>query len=258
MILGQSLSDDAVLTFSSQVDTLPAAAVQRVQPRDLWRSFDNADQWLVFDLGTTTTFNAVAALYHNGDSTFAKWRVRTAATEIGLTTSPSHDSGVLSMFRGGLLYDRYSRLHSVHTWAGSSLRWCRVDFTGLSALTALDLGRLMICNAVTDSPQFGVSVTSEHDVEPTVTSGGLWQRSARKSRTMNFSFQGLPDDNAWVQHGPFEPNLDKPLVASITERHTGERDVDWTIYGFVSNISTTYLYENINMKTYSIQEMERP
>lgn len=257
MILGKSRSDDAVLTFSSERETLPASSVQRPQPREIWRSFDNSDQHLIFDFGVSGTLNCAAVLYHNGDAS-AQWRIRVAATEGLLISSPDYDSGLLNMRRGSTLTDRYERFHSVHPFTVADRRWARIDFTSLSGMTTLDVGRVMFMDAMTNSAAYGFTYSVGQDVEPIATVGALWTRSGRKFRTVQFSYPVLSDDDAWRRQGVFEEDIHNPVLMSITENHTGEREVDWTFYGYLSDVTNNYVYRNINQRTYTMNEIERP
>lgn len=261
MIFLRSLSDDATLTYSSQVETLPAAAVQRTQPRDLWRSTDNANQFLIFDFGVSTFFDSAAVLYHNATGTGNElWRVRTSLTDPNVTTSLVYDSSTMQMIDSTRPYERFTRMHSVHEWSASlnDARYCRIDFTSLSNLTQFDVGRVMIGAGVLDSPSYGFQITSAPASIPVPTRSGLWRRADRKFRTMSFNYPALTDEQAWVYHGELENASSTPLCASITEQHTNTRTTDWTIYGYLAETTTQYLFPNINVKNYVIEEMERP
>jgi hypothetical protein len=256
MIFGRSVSDSAVLTASSEIESLPAAAVQRREPRDIWRSTDNANQNLIFDLGAATAFSAVAVLYHNAD-TSALWRVRTATTQINLTASPTYDSGTMSM-ASGTQAQRFGRGHSVKEGVTGNVRWVRLDFTTLSGITTLDVGRVMIIDNFADSPSYEWSMSMVHDAEPIATVSSLFGRTGRKYRTLTWSYPPIVDASAYASLGEIDENMDEPVCAAITEASPDDRATDWTVYGYLEESTSNYLYTNQNLRTFTVIEAERP
>jgi hypothetical protein len=255
MILGQSISDAATLTASSEIGTLPGAAVQRVQPRDIWRSTSNADQNLVLDLGAVSNFNFVAVLYHNADAS-ALWRIRTADTEAGLTSAPDYDSSTMSMRSSGD-EDRYGRFHSIKSTSAQSNRWVRLDFTTLSGMSTLDVGRVIVANGLDKAPAYGWNYNVTEETEPIATAGGLWARAGRKYRSISWSYPALTDAQAFETAGEIDNNLRAPVVVSIIETDAS-RQTDWTFYGYLQNITSQYVLAGFNLRTYNLIEMERP
>jgi hypothetical protein len=234
---------------------LPAAAVQRTQPRDIWRSTSNADQNLIFDLSTATAFNFVAVLYHNADAS-ALWRIRSANTLINLTASPSYDSSTMSMRNAGD-DDRFSRFHSVQNTGSQSNRYVRLDFTTLSGMTTLDVGRVIIANGLDKAPAFGWSYSVAEDSEPLPTAGGMWRRAGRKSRRISWEYPALTDAQAFQTAGELDNLLSTPVVASVIETDSN-RDTDWTVYGYLEELSSQYVLSGFHLRSYTLTEMERP
>jgi hypothetical protein len=256
MIFGKSISDAATLLASSEVQSLPGIAVQRREPRDIWRSTDNANQNLIFDLGSASAFSAVAVLYHNAD-TSALWRVRTATTKINLTASPTYDSGTMSMV-SGTQAQRFGRGHSVKEGITGNVQWLRIDFTVLSGITTLDVGRVMIIDNFADSPSYQWTMSIVHEAEPIATVAGLFGRTGRKYRTLSWSYPPLIDASAYASLGEIDDNMNEPVCAAITEAAPDDRATDWTVYGYLEESTVNYLYTNQNSRTFTVIEVERP
>jgi hypothetical protein len=263
MIIGKSISDSATLSVSSQIGTLPGVAVQRVQPRDIWRSYDNADQNIVFDLSTITNFNCVAVLYHNGDTT-AMWRIRTADTEPNLTASPTYDSATSSPLAADIPMrqtgedDRYARFHSVKNIGSQSNRWVRIDFQSLSGMLRLDVGRVMICDALVLAPSFNWQLLPTEDAIVIPTVSGMWTSKGRRRREISWTYPGMTDAQGYADSGEIDQIAhSEPVVASVIETDAN-RQTDFTFYGVISGVSAIYQIGDAIRKQYQLSELERP
>lgn len=256
MKLGISLSDSATLTASSELSRLPAIAIQRTQPRDIWRSYDNTDQNLVFDFGSVTSFNFVAVLYHNVDEN-GLWRIRSADTEANLTAAPTYDSSTMAMRNSGD-DGRFDRFHCVKDTGAQSNRWVRLDFTTLTGVSNLNVGRVMICNALDLAPAYDWQIIPLEDalVIPTISS--LWINKGRRRRELSWTYPGMTDTQAFATSGDIDQIAFSTGIVAAVDEAQAARATDWTLYGTISNVSNIYHFANINRKQYQLIEYERP
>jgi hypothetical protein len=265
MRIAKSLSDSATLDQSSEQSSLPAVAVQRVQPRDIWRSYDNSDQWLTFNLGSQQSFDFVAVLYHNCDQN-CLWRIRTANTEANLTASPTYDSTAsvaspqvadIAMRNAGET-DTYARFHAIKDIGSQTNQWVRLDFETLTGITELEIGRVMICSTLQQAPAYNWQLVPQQDAFVIPTVSGLWTHAGRKYRTVSWSYPALTDVQAFRDAGVLDAvGHSLPLVACVDEADS-DRQTDYTFYGVIENVSNTYLLADANLKQYTFREFERP
>lgn len=256
MILGKSISDTATIAASSQNANLPAVAVQRYQPRDIWRTFNNDDQYITFNLGSPKAFNAVACLYNNADES-ALWRIRTADTNANLTASPTYDSSTISMRNSGD-DDEYSRFHSVKNVGSLTNQWIRLDFTMLTGMTTLDIGRIMVMNAFTKAIAYDWQQTALEDAYIIPTISGMWSHAGRRRREISATYLNLSNDQSFTTMSGLEyRSFSSPICMSIDETQAS-RQTDWTYYGVISSASNVYHFSDLNMKQITFIEFERP
>lgn len=64
-LLNENLIDDATVTASSEVSTLPKENVQDTILKRVWRTTGLSDQWIAFDLGQVDLIRAAALFHHN-------------------------------------------------------------------------------------------------------------------------------------------------------------------------------------------------
>lgn len=250
------VSDSATLTAENELASMPGSNTQTTQPRSVWRTSDNTSTNLVYDLGSSEALNIFAVMYHNADAS-ALWRVRTATSEANLTSSPTHDSGTLSM-RSAADSDVYTRFHSVYATSQTN-RWVRLDFTSMSGMSYLQVGRVVMGNALDLAPRYEFTIQPREQVQLVQTLGALYANSGRQYRVLNFIYPGMTGTQAYATAGEIDRVCggSSPCVAIIDETDSN-RQIDWTFYGFLSNLSSTYHYTDVIERQYELQELERP
>lgn len=176
VIASPALGEGGALTASAAAAGFPVSNLQKIQPRVIWRTPDLTDAWLEMDLGASSPINLVSLIGTNA-SAAATWRIRTAATQAGLTGgSPDYDSTVQLMWGAADLstWDRVNAFNFIAAGAPTS-RWVRID---LSDPTNTDgyiaAGRLVVSKAFqpTRNLGYGWSVGFEDDSEADTTDGG--------------------------------------------------------------------------------------
>ncbi len=148
VISNSAIVDAATITAGSALSSLPVSNLKRAQPKDVWRSDDLNNLYLVIDLLSAQSINLIALLFHNA-SDDATWQVRAATSEANLTAAPGYDSGNMNMWDASWPSDQ-SPVHSIK-WLSSSpqtYRYWRIDVTDAANVDSyFQAGRLYIDNA---------------------------------------------------------------------------------------------------------------
>ena len=136
--------DAATIDNATEVAAAPATNLQLMSPRDFWQAPDPAAANMEIDLGEAKTINLVAGLFANATSA-ATWRIRAAATQAALITSPILDTTAVTFWASAGL-ETWDRTHGIY-WnaAGVTARWWRLDFDdGANPDGVFKMGRLYI------------------------------------------------------------------------------------------------------------------
>lgn len=158
--------DAATVTCATATAAGPVVNLQRDQPTDILRS-STVTPTIKIDLGAVTSFNLIALLFTNAQSTDT-WRIRTADTEANLTAAPTYDSASIDFSSQATTY---SRRHGF-LWrsAGWSNRWIQIDIDSTGNADGwFDAGRLCVDNAYqpTRNASYGIAYgfidTSQRD-----------------------------------------------------------------------------------------------
>src|SRR5688572_13559444 len=94
-MLFENDADDATLTSTSDVGTLPVDYLQRAERAYVWRSTSTAAQTILGDFDSLVTVSGVALARHNLSAS-GTWRIR-FYSGAGQTGSTLYDSGTISL-----------------------------------------------------------------------------------------------------------------------------------------------------------------
>lgn len=155
MICTPEWSDAAILTASSNGSNFPVSGLQRKQLYNTWRPL-SLTSWLVADLGVARAVTAIGlitcaarqsedGLPRGTASASATWRIRAAAAEEDLVSSPGYDTGTIPFRQPGAEDDMLVICGFHGPAAAQSWRWWRIDFSDAgNAAGHVDFGRLYI------------------------------------------------------------------------------------------------------------------
>jgi len=174
-------ADDAVVTASSEVASLPAVNVQSMWKSKPWRSTGCASEWIKFDLGAAPNILAVILTGHNLTSA-ATVHVQANATDVW--TAPSVDITLA-----------WSARDILHLWSSAqAFQWWR--FTVEDAANPdgfIDLGRVYV--GLAPAPDRNFSTYTRQPVDPTVvsesTDGAESFEDKNVFNTYTFEFAGI-------------------------------------------------------------------
>lgn len=145
-LLNPELSDAATIAgYGTIASAMPAGNVLNLAPGTRCRWTATAGAYLVLDLGAAASWDTIALLAHTAGAADT-FRVRAAATEAGLTSSPPIDAPGISFWPASGKPARTDVFHSF--WRNGSVvtyRWLRLDFT--LAAAPFELQRLMVAKA---------------------------------------------------------------------------------------------------------------
>lgn len=194
-ILDPTLSDAATITgYGTIAAAQPAGNLLSLAPGTRCRWTATTGAYLVLDLGAAASWDTVALLAHTAGAADT-FRIRAAATEAGLTSSPPIDATNVSFWPASGKPTRTDVFHSF--WRTASVvtyRWLRLDFT--LAAAPFEIQRLMVANAFQPSRNY------------TLGSGDGWRATGSKSRSAG--------GHAFGSYG--RPLRAKPLlVAGLTQ-----------------------------------------
>lgn len=271
MLLGRSLSDDATLTMrrGTEYASLPKEAIQRPSPRDIAR-FDGSGGLgfrIEFDLGSAKEFNSVFVLYTNLATDGGNTLVVYAKSSSDVFTSPDWSSNSFE-FGDNTTFDRFGRSH-IAAYLNNQKGTTAYRYVGIEIVSnddPFDIGRVMFCNALYKSPAYAWNVQSEDSGSLIESAGSLWARTGRKSRSVQWQYPALTDTQAYETLGSIENNLREPVVFSLTSiddaagggNVSDDRVTDWTWYGYLNETSSQHVLPDTHLRSFEIQEIERP
>lgn len=167
------LSDQATLKGTTAAGDLSLSNLKTKSLKQVYRAPDASSVYIVSDLGSAAKVDLVALIGHCGSSR-SYVRVRGAAVEADLTTSPDFDSGDLpfrshqtgynSTWAAGVEDEEQGALDKnmfVHFFEEQELRFWRFDISDPNG-TYLDIGRLYIAKAWQPDTNMEYGVTLGH------------------------------------------------------------------------------------------------
>jgi len=252
------LSDNSILTVDSEKLNFEVANLQTFQPSKVWRD-ESGVSTLVSDLGSIKAINVISLLYSNASSV-ATWRIRIANTLLGLTSSPTYDSGVISFWPSASLefWDRISGYHILDTVVNG--QFVQIDLSDpTNSKGYFQAGRICIDAAwqPTKNISYQWQISVKDDSTNKMTHGGnIVVNSLGKRRVLEFTLGFLNEDEMFDyafaldrERGQSKPVLVIPNPANMDRIH------DQAVYGVMTELSpiinTRY---SIFEKRYSVEE----
>lgn len=145
-LLSPTDSDAATIAAGSEVASLPAANLQSLQPKKVWRSASSSD-YLNVTFAAPIAANMLALVGHNLSS-MGTYRVRAAATLADTVNAPALDTGFQSVWpaTGKPVAPHWPRRLSALTWSNdAAYLYYRVDILDADpATTYIEAGRLVL------------------------------------------------------------------------------------------------------------------
>lgn len=212
---GRLIERATAITATSEAAGLPVTNLQDQRPRKVYRSAGVGSSIDIdIDLGATTQWDTLVLIWTNL-SAAATWRIRTAATQGGLSgASGSDDSGTISVWTGAgrpssSLYpllctdSEYEGLPCLYR-AGTARnrRWIRITITDTGNTNGfIEIGRLIVdlgwqpVRTVSRKapPAMGVQPT---DVQAQAPSGAMNTGTRARPRFQTISLPHLTKDEA--------------------------------------------------------------
>lgn len=164
LFLSPRISDQATVTASSEVASLPATFAQNQEPTKKWRTTGCAAEYVVFSWSPDDLVITHAAVVGHNLTSAATIRLRLADTVPSLTAAPDKDSGVVSAWPT-------SGKHTDPEWAHElslvgvtnavGYRYARLDFADAANPAGfLEFGRIAVGRAWQPSANI--------DLDPTI------------------------------------------------------------------------------------------
>lgn len=253
-------SANTVLTVSSEHSNFRSSKLKNVQPTEIWRSANLSPVSLVMDFGTSIDFSVVALMYTNLTSA-ATWRIRIADSEAALTTTPTHDSTVISFWPTANLTD-WDRVSGYYVLPSAlSGQWLRIDLVDGANLDGyMQAGRLYISKPWQPivNIAYGWKLGYEDDSKHNLSKGGQTIITALgKRRVLEFTLDYQSESDMY--DGAFSIERSRGMskdILVIPDYSNTDRIHDWSVYGLMSNLSpivnTRY---GIFQKRYLVKEL---
>jgi hypothetical protein len=205
-ILSPADSDAATIMAGSEVTSLPAANLQGIQPKKVWRSLSTAD-YLNITFVTPVAPNMLALVGHNLSS-MGVYRVRLAATIAETTSAPIVDTGFQSVWPAGKPAVPYwPRWLSALMWSNDSAYLAaRVDIADPDpAQSYIEAGRLMLGRYWQPTTNFDLGGTplgfDQVDVQTRTDYGEIFTDRRQRSASRRFSLAMSSADRREVMDG---------------------------------------------------------
>jgi hypothetical protein len=264
VIANTRLSDAG--TFSNKVSThvnFPIEQLQFVQPSQKWRTTTITGVYFTIDLGNASTiWDTIALIGHNCIVAAATWRIRFATSEGNLTSSPTYDSGNVSMQLGSVLLADWASRTSVHFKSSAATgRWMRIDISDpFNSDGYVEIGRLLVGAKwqPTINMAYGWSLGfKDHSKQNESLAGGTFIAVRPKQRIIKFTldFQSEDDmyDNAFDLDRLIGESGDVLIVPDPEEaKHIHRQTIHGVMKGLKPITNTRY---NIYRKPYEIREL---
>lgn len=143
--------DDAILTASTEVETLPVENLQYPEPERVWRA-TSTNATIIGQLSSEIAINSIAAVAHNGTA-LAEWRLQIGPTENSVTgvDSPTYDSTMVSMWptTGKPEETGLANLSSQLIFDNDDdVLWFSLEFDDPTNTDNFEVGRILIDRAV--------------------------------------------------------------------------------------------------------------
>lgn len=264
------LSDAATVTSSGETAAGPVENLKRLQPTDIWQA-PTLTPYIEIDLGAVTSFNLVSLLFTNATAG-AIWRVRTADTQLGLTTAPDHNVSSLPL-RHSLVWidvaigesapiivaqspDTGDKRNHAVLWVpgGWSNRWIRIDITDTGNPDGTFMaGRLYVSNALQPTYNHDYGAADGFDDDSTIdrTDGGQLIPNDGANRPV-FEFT-LNTANESERHTVREINRKRGSskdVLIVTDPNAAENPHDFVKYGLLQRrrvaVNTAFNRHQVN------------
>ena len=261
VIATPALSDAAVLAANGASEGMPLVNLQRMQPIEVWRTTDPANAFVTVDLGASETVSLVALLHTNA-SAAATWRIRAAAVEGDVVTSPAYDSTSVSLWPTAGL-DTWPTVNGL-LWLGASpqtLRYWRIDVAdGSNPDGFFQAGRLLFANAW--QPARNISYgwgLGWSDPSPKPRSLGGQTYPVRRPRARQMSFRLDFQSEAALYDNAFEIDrlrgtADDLLV--VRDPTNVARLQQWAVHGTLDGLAPIINSQfSIFSKDYTVSEL---
>lgn len=236
LLLSPAASDAAVLSVSSQLQSLPAANLQSYRPDKKWRAYGTTE-WVALDLGTPVACNTLALVAHNL-SAGGTLRVRGAASQAAVTAAPVVDTAARSAWpaTGKATAPRWPHWLSLLTWANETpLRYWRVDIVDPGNSDGwLEAGRLMLGPKWQPSLNFDLGGTplalDQMDVQAKTSWGRLFTDRRATSAARIFAVEISALDKREVMGGLFEIQRERGLWGDVVCCLDPEEGTDFHVF----------------------------
>ena len=149
--------DASLIAVGNDIPTAPASNLFLPHPGYFWRSSGLTTMYVVLQLGnapgaTQPRWDLLSLLYTNATTTDT-WRIRAAATQAALTTSPTYDSTALLLYQGTVATvtpwrDSVIRPAILHLSAVRTEAWIRIDIVSTAPEGYFQAGNLIIDEAI--------------------------------------------------------------------------------------------------------------
>ena len=283
------LSDAAVLTASSSPPSLPVSNLQNRHIKQVWRSNDPLNTYVIIDFGRPVRFNLVALLGHTGSSR-SHARVTASATTGFLGEGDfdeedfdpeDFDTGTLSPFDSGELPFRSHQAGFDATWAASvpdeeygaletnhfiympdtpqEYRYLRIDIAD-PVSSYIDIGRLYVADAwqAQTNMDYGLS---EYVIDPSrvnVTAAGRVsskENAKRRAAAFRLSFASEAEMRDAAFDLEWQRGVTKDILF-IPDPEAGGYLQKRTIYGRLASLEPTVsAYFKLYEKNFRIEEI---
>jgi len=203
VIATSALSDAAtILNIGSEAAAMPAANLQAIQPTDVWRATALGSIFFEVDFGAAQKISLIGLLYTNA-TTAATWRIRAAAVQANLTSTPDFDSTTISLWQTTGLED-WGSTHGIH-WigaAGETWRYWRIDVTDAANPDGhFQAGRLVLDDAwqPTRNANYGLSIGwVDRSSRTEAANGALYPLVRGNKRAIDFSIDLLSETEVFA------------------------------------------------------------
>lgn len=244
IILATPLISDLgeIVSVGSEVASMEAVNLLKIQPTDLWRASDLDNIWFEIDLGSAKAIRLVAMLFTNASSS-ATMRVRGATSQGNLVSSPGYDSTAVSHWPTSGL-DNWDRTHGIdYNDIANTFRWWRIDIADASNPDGFyEAGRCYLSTIF--QPTLNINFNWDigwKDSSAIQESAGQqsYPEIKNKLRELKFTLDFQSESQMFGSETPFETDRlrgsSKDILA-IIDPDNADRIMDWTVYGLMKNL----------------------
>lgn len=247
------LSDAATITGGPVSASGSLAKLQDMQPSIPCLLTDLTQTFLIVDLLSSQQIGLVWLGYTNVTSS-ATWRIRATDTLANLTSSPSYDSGTVSMLVGTA--STWTRPHALK-WFGASpktFRYWRIDIVDTTnPAGVLSIGRLYMSRGFqpSRSVKYGVNVGYVETARRTASLGGnVFPRISARHQTADITLEYLTQTEMLGSIAPIQRQrgVSQDILICL-DPDEPTYIMDCTVYGLLKDAAQ---YSNVTFKKYNI------